>query len=484
MTILIYIDDLLLDLSVKTSVSFTYQTGGIGDIRSRFVSHTNEFRVDKTETNTKIFGYADNVKSTSDIPYRKSTCKILINGLQVIKGYAFLRETTDTFRVSVFETTVDFFSVIEGIPLSQLDFNDSPVTWSATYIDGRRASTSNLVAPAIQYGQLDPTLVNAEIGDVYLPSVYYHTIISAIFENAGYTKTGDVFSLPKYTSLILAYSKETWPGTTFTMDEIMPEDITQDEFIKHFSMAFGAIFRERDGVITVKLFEEIINDRLNAQDWTAKRATNIADRIVYGFSNYGQNNNFRNADVNGATGVLLIDNENLELNVDIYESPFARVYADSFIANDNGDIVNGAIIPVWFRAGWTPPTLYPPDEDFFNEPIPRILAVRARIAPEPAILYDGNSRTDYLVGSYDSAFGNVSVAWQADGRGFLEIYYASLQDRISRAKTIERYYNLSLLDIAQLDLFKLVYDDGAYYFINRIVNFVPGKVTKVELFKV
>lgn len=484
MTIFIYINDRLLDLSEKTSIAFTYQTGGIGDIRSRFVSHTNEFQVDKSENNTKIFGYADNIKTTSEIPYRRATAKILIDGLQVIKGFAFLRESSKTFRISVFETVIDFFSLIEGVPLSELDFGDAPVSWDAAYIDSIRAAVSGLVAPVIQYGQIDPTLVNAEIGDVYLPSIYYKTIIDAIFDNAGYTKTGDVFTDTKYSKLILPYSKSSWPGLAFTMDQIMP-DLTQDEFIKHFSMAFGAIFKESGGEITVKLFEEIINDRVNSVDWTSKRATNLLDRIVYGFANYGQNNNFRNEDAEGAAA-LVIDNENLDLNVDIYTSPFTGVYADEFIANDNGDIVNGAIVPVWYRAGWVPPTQYPPDEDFFTNPVPRLLQVRNRIAPEPAILFDGNSRTDYLVGNYNSNFGNASSAWTSGGSGigFLDIYYVSLQDRISRAKTIERFYNLTLLDIAQLDLFRLVYDDGAYYFINKIVNFIPGKVTKVELFKV
>lgn len=450
------------------------------------MSHTNEFQVDKTETNTKIFGYSDNVKSTSDKAYRKATAKIFIDNIPVINGFAFLRESSGTFRISVFETTVDFFSLVEGVQLSELDFGDSPVTWDAAYIDSIRNSSNNLVAPAINYGQIDTSLVNAEIGDIYLPSIYYKNIVDAIFANAGYTKSGDVFSNSKYTSLILPYSKGSWPSTSFTMDQIMP-DLTQDQFIKHFSMAFGAIFREKDGDITVKLFEEIINDRLNAVDWTAKRATNIVDRIVYGFNNYGQNNNFRNQhdDLISGDGAVLIDNENLELNVDIYTSPFSGVYADSFPANDNGDVVNGAIVPIWYRAGLVVPTQYPPDEDFFRDPQPRILQVRSRIAPEPAILYNGNSRTDYLVGSFNSSFGNVSVAWDSGfDKGFLELFYPSLQDRISRAKTIERYYHLTLLDIAQLDLFKLVYDDGGYYFINRIVNFVPGKVTKVELFKV
>ena len=45
------------------------------------------------------------------------------------------------------------------------------------------------------------------------------------------------------------------------------------------------------------------------------------------------------------------------------------------------------------------------------------------------------------------------------------------------------YFNLKLTDITELDLRKLVYVNGTYYRINRIIDYKPNstEVTKVEL---
>jgi hypothetical protein len=72
------------------------------------------------------------------------------------------------------------------------------------------------------------------------------------------------------------------------------------------------------------------------------------------------------------------------------------------------------------------------------------------------------------------------MSWQS----FLDANYSHLEYALQHAKVITRYYELTVLDIAGLDLMRLVYDDGAYFLINRVVDFRPGLTTKVELFKV
>ena len=44
--------------------------------------------------------------------------------------------------------------------------------------------------------------------------------------------------------------------------------------------------------------------------------------------------------------------------------------------------------------------------------------------------------------------------------------------------------NLTDLDINNFDNLKLIHDDGAYFIVNQIYNYVPGKSTKVDLFKI
>lgn len=489
--ITIYIGDDLLDVSPKTKVALTYQTGGVGDIRSRTVSRTNSFQVDKTENNVRIFGFASDVKSSTVIPYRRINSRILIDGLQVLSGYAYLKETSDTFEISIYETVIDFYTRIDGLTLRDLDFGDTPITWNAAYIDSTRNATSGIVSPVIQYGQIDSTLANAEIGDIYLPSVYLHTIIAAIFDNAGYTISGDILTDENYLSVIMPYSWNDWPGTSFTMAMIMPE-VSQVDTIKNFLMMFGLILVENNGDIQIKSFEFILTNVADAYDWTEKRHTGVADKITYIFPGYAQKNYFRWADVTSRedasftysnSGFLEIDNENISTETEIFTSEFG-IGEDGFDGNSSLDVVNGCVIPVWTSI----PTNYPETEPFDEEPVARLALVRARVSGEPAFLYDGNSRTDYLVGYFSNQSPtNKTLRWDdadASTDGLLSVNYDKLQATISRAKMLERFYNLSLVDVSSLVIYNLIYDDGDYFYIHKIDNFVTGKLTKVILLKI
>lgn len=499
MNIFIYIDDQLLDLDESTSVAFTFQSAILGDIRSRQVSHTNNFTVPKTFNNQKIYDFAHVVKADSLTPYRRQDARVVMDGLTMITGVSFLKETSKGYNISIFENAIDFYDTIKDLTLSQLDFGDSPITWDGAYIDSVRAATSGLVAPAINYGQIDPSLVNAEIGDFYPPSIYYRDVLEEIFTDAGYTISFSSSITSKLDEMIIAYSRSDWQGDTFTMNEILP-DMKQEDFVKHFLMHFGQILLINGTEITTLGFEDILTNLIEAEDWTDKRVKNEDEKnedekITYG-SEYAQNNYFKffDDDFDVFRGNIEVDNDNLEPESDIYESIFGvsdsmlgGSNVDSFDANDADDLVYGAVITLWDNVANAD------SYDFDTEPRPIVLLIRNKVAAEPAILYNGNSRTDYKVAYWASlsaesaGLPDKSMRWRnsgADASAFLDNYYPQFEESLNRAKTIERFYYLNLLDIAELDLTKLIFDDGVYYYINKIFNFVPGKVTKLELFKV
>lgn len=105
--------------------------------------------------------------------------------------------------------------------------------------------------------------------------------------------------------------------------------------------------------------------------------------------------------------------------------------------------------------------------------------MRDKYSEEPDVTYD-TAISDYLVGYFEDPQADHQLGWQS----FINTYYAGLTHALAKPKVVTRYYRLTALDIAQLDLFRLVYDSGDYYLINTVENFVPGKPTKVSLFKV
>ena len=99
-----------------------------------------------------------------------------------------------------------------------------------------------------------------------------------------------------------------------------------------------------------------------------------------------------------------------------------------------------------------------------------------------------NSNTEVLsyntinTSDWDCSDGNYgTLSYQ---KGLYQNYYQFMIEQIKstpRLKTI--YLNLNLRDISNLDLRKLVYVNGYYYRINKIIDFQPNnnKTTKVEL---
>ena len=88
------------------------------------------------------------------------------------------------------------------------------------------------------------------------------------------------------------------------------------------------------------------------------------------------------------------------------------------------------------------------------------------------------------VRDYDDA--NNTYGAYSIGNGLYQTYYKQMVEMIKenpRVRTIQ--VNLKMKDIVNLDLRKLIYIDGDYWRINKIIDFAPlnNKTTKVELVK-
>lgn len=101
---------------------------------------------------------------------------------------------------------------------------------------------------------------------------------------------------------------------------------------------------------------------------------------------------------------------------------------------------------------------------------------------------DINAKTLPL--SYGSAnqasynFSTKVIGPEVGYKGLYQTYYQNMIEQLKRNPRIKTVYvNLKLIDINNLDLRKLVYIDGYYYYINRIIDYKPNtnEVTKVEL---
>jgi chitodextrinase len=59
--------------------------------------------------------------------------------------------------------------------------------------------------------------------------------------------------------------------------------------------------------------------------------------------------------------------------------------------------------------------------------------------------------------------------------------YKEFKVLLDRYKKVTADFNLSLMDVYNIDFFKLKYLKGKYYYLNKIINFMPQKISKCEL---
>jgi hypothetical protein len=240
------------------------------------------------------------------------------------------------------------------------------------------------------------------------------------------------------------------------------------DVLKDFFMRFGIVYKLQDNVIILQTLQSIITDTANALDWTSKR---VIEKDTISFkTNYGQRNYFLyNDSVNDkflGSGLFEIDNENLPDVKETYKSVFANT-------NKWDDPnYNIARIPVYDSTSTGIGDV--------KEDSPLVLATLKNRIGEPGITFNAISRTDYKMAYFLDSTRSKDTSFQY----FLNKYYPLFFEALNQGKTVTYRYMLTELDVASYDPHRMVYDDGSYYLINKIKNFVPDTPTEVELLKI
>ena len=200
---MIIVNDIVLDMYPNTIVAQTLKANEVGNIKTRNVSYTNSFQIPSTENNDRVFEYANNLNSETTIPYTQKSVRQIENGVEIIRnGYLQMSQAGDGYRISIISSGYGFFNQIEGKYLVDLDLSALIADFDP---DTNMNTTTGVIFPVINYGDFDGSSMDSATN---LPSIYYHTIINQIFTDAGYSKSGAIFSNAKYLNLIIPYGRE------------------------------------------------------------------------------------------------------------------------------------------------------------------------------------------------------------------------------------------------------------------------------------
>ncbi len=317
----------------------------------------------------------------------------------------------------------------------------------------KKNSTSILASIPIINGAYDITeTIKFEDNDV----ISVHVQITAEFNTPDYLID---FTLNTFKVI---YFLDVWIPIDF--NELIGKTKRID-FVKDVMQRFSLIFRKTRNKNEFEFIKskDLYGSNSISEDWTDKYSDFSNESYV---SSYAQNNYFRynydDSDDDFGDAAITIDNINLTNTKTVVNSIFkASVLTNNkYYIHNHWELKDEVITPV--------------ENDGLR--VYKILKV------VDTILYKFSDLDD----SISSFGGEVGLLNFTNYNDELSAYYSELSLILDNYKTIKLKLNLSLIDIYNLDFFKLKYfkQTGKYYYLNKISNFKNNKTTTAELIEV
>lgn len=236
---------------------------------------------------------------------------------------------------------------------------------------------------------------------------------------------------------------------------------TQADFFKAILQLFGLtpLIDMENKKVYAYTMNKLYENKAIAKNWSNKLHVSDSDAIVFSFGSYAQKNYLRFADNTDDNrmdnGIIEINNTTLEEAKDLFILPF-QAGLDDYV---QGDYV--ANIPL--------------------EEITDIDIVFKGCPPHIVELSD-----DTIPFTITGMYGlNYKKATHIKAQTFVDDFYSGYTTMLNPAKYIEVLMNLTDQDIEEFNPFIPVYIQkfGHYFYVNKIKNYISGKLTQCQLIK-
>lgn len=240
---------------------------------------------------------------------------------------------------------------------------------------------------------------------------------------------------------------------------------TQLDFFKMFTQLFGFTIQVNNETKTVYAYtmQKLYDNKSLAKDWSEKLHDKKSDKS-FTIRSYGQSNyiKFDDNEIDNVKdkGVFLIQNETLPLEKDLFSIKLEAGY----------DVTGSTNI------GGLPTASIPLEEVTVDGEV----TTREFKDGKPHVV-DITLKQVNIIGT----ILNIKFATHATAQSFVDNYYARLIEMLYRAKWIDEEFWLTDEDIEKFDHFVPVYVQkyGAFFYVNKIKNYISGQLTKCEIIK-
>jgi hypothetical protein len=284
-------------------------------------------------------------------------------------------------------------------------------------------------------------------------------------------KAGSTFTVTANSLISNTAISTVFPYNYFTGSLPVP-NMSQVDFLKDFARVFQLVFDTNDvnGVVTAKRFDQIKENIPLAVDYSAKLQEG-SQQLKFTFDGAAKRNllKWKPDNITGFNGqeIIFVDNENL---------PFEKtlVEVQQFAATSNITKFSTSVPSVGLFAAGVPS----------NETTDRMFVIRRVTAGSP-IDFDRNGS---ILSTSDISFAYFSLTSFPDSLDFITLkqrFFLTIEQMMQNCLTITADFNLGISDIYNYNPFLPVYVQkfNSYFYLEKIENYLKGKLTKIKLIK-
>lgn len=211
----LYINGNKVDFEINDNKEFEYkiQVHDLASVESVNTSYTTSFRLPKTKRNVEIFRSLGLTGSISNLPYKKTSARLVVDGVTLIaNGWLRINNTTsEAYEVNIEDGILDFFAAIanknigDEVDLEELNHEKNMESVITSFQNQKPylyiLANYNGLTNVIRNNQ---TYINI---DYMTPSVKVSWLLNKIFSTFGYTYSGSIFSSDDFAGLYMTYPK-------------------------------------------------------------------------------------------------------------------------------------------------------------------------------------------------------------------------------------------------------------------------------------
>ncbi len=225
----LYIENQLVELS-PNSVSRTLQINDMGSVDDRQANYSNTIKIPRTAQNIAIFNMLGIAGNTTRMPYEYINVKYVVNGIeQISDGKGVINSTSTYYKVVVYDGNLSMSDLIGSDTLEELDFSDYNHNLTQNIFLNSFSNTDGYIYALGNF--CEDFSSSSKVISITSPSFFAHTLFRMIFEQKGYSISGDIFDEADFKSRLISMNEGYDRTYTEATTEVYSRDNSDDDLV-------------------------------------------------------------------------------------------------------------------------------------------------------------------------------------------------------------------------------------------------------------